>query len=242
MGEVVGELARAGLTSDSHGATPAHRLFARTNEQWRAAGRQWLADPAENKGAVLISLLVDGRPIHGDPGPTSVARVFQELRTSPSALRILLQQSLLQRARLRSVRTLLSRRQEPFNVKEHALVASTMPGPRTEVENKAMIKSTTPISSAVTPTAFTTAITRTATELITVVMISSSRPSTMALVAPLRLAIEGSPPTIWKPDQMAGRTACMAIAAAATVTICAMIMVQPANQPTTWPPSRRAHW
>ena len=121
MGEIVGELARAGLTSDSHGATPAHRLFARTDEQWRTAGRQWLADPAENKGAVLISLLVDGRPIHGDPGPTSVGQVFQELRTSPSAMRILLQQSLLQRARLRSVRTLLTRRQEPFNVKEHAL-------------------------------------------------------------------------------------------------------------------------
>jgi len=118
---LVEELARGGLTSDSHGATPAHRLFARTNEQWRAAGRQWLADPTENKGAVLISLLVDGRPIYGDPGPTSVAQVFQELRTSPSALRILLQQSLQQRARLRSVRTLLSRRQEPFNVKEHAL-------------------------------------------------------------------------------------------------------------------------
>ena len=121
MGEIVAELARGGLTSDSHGATPAHRLFARTDEQWRAAGRQWLADPTENKGAVLISLLVDGRPIYGDPGPTSVARVFQELRASPGALRILLQQSLLQRARLRSVRTLLTRRQDRFNVKEHAL-------------------------------------------------------------------------------------------------------------------------
>ncbi len=121
MGEIVAELTRSGLTSDSHGATPAHRLFARTNEQWRAAGRQWLADPAQNKGAVLISLLVDGRSIHGDPGTTSVAQVFQELRTSPSALRILLQQSLAQRARLRSVRTLLGRRQEPFDVKQHAL-------------------------------------------------------------------------------------------------------------------------
>ena len=64
----------------------------------------------------------------------------------------------------------------------------------------------------------------------------------MALVAPLRLAIEGSPPTIWKPDQIAGSTACMAIAAADTVTIWAMIMVQPANQPITSPPRRRAHW
>lgn len=121
MGEIVGELARSGLTSDGHGATPAHRLFARTNHQWAAAARQWLTDPTENKGAVLISLLVDGRPIHGDLGPTSVSRVFQELRSSPSALRILLQQSLLRRARLRSVRTLLARRQGPFNVKEHAL-------------------------------------------------------------------------------------------------------------------------
>ncbi|HEY5981756.1 MAG TPA: putative nucleotidyltransferase substrate binding domain-containing protein [Microlunatus sp.] len=121
MGEIVGELARAGLTSDDHGATPAHRLFARTDAQWMAAGRQWLADPTENKGAVFISLLVDSRPIHGSPGPTSVAQVFQELRTSPSALRILLQQSLVQRARLRSVRTLLSRRQDLFNVKDHAL-------------------------------------------------------------------------------------------------------------------------
>ena len=34
----------------------------------------------------------------------------------------------------------------------------------------------------------------------------------------------------------------MAIAAAETVTIWAMIMVQPANQPTTCPPRRRAHW
>jgi CBS domain-containing protein len=121
MSKIVGELARAGLISDEHGATPAHRMFARTNEQWRMAVRQWLADPAENRGAVLLSLLVDGRPIHGDPGPSTVAQVFQELRTSPSATRILLQQSLERRARLRSVRALLSRRQDRFNVKEHAL-------------------------------------------------------------------------------------------------------------------------
>jgi CBS domain-containing protein len=121
LGEVVAELARSGLTSDSHGATPAHRLFARTDGQWRAAGRQWLADPSQNKGAVLISLLVDGRPIYGDRGPTGVGQVLGELRTHPAALRLLLEHSLLQRARLRSARALLPRRQEPFNVKENAL-------------------------------------------------------------------------------------------------------------------------
>ncbi len=121
LGEVVAELTRSGLASDSHGATPAHRLFARTDEQWRAAGRRWLADPTQNKGAVLISLLVDGRPIYGDPGPTGIGQVLGELRSHPNALRLLLEHSLLQRARLRPPRTLLPRRQEPFNVKENAL-------------------------------------------------------------------------------------------------------------------------
>ena len=105
-----------------------------------------------------------------------------------------------------------------------------------------MINRVTPINSAVTPTELTTAITRTATELIVVVMVSRIRPSTMALVAPVTVLIAGSPPTIWKPLQIAGSTACMAIAAAATVITWAMIMVQPANQPTTSPASRRDHW
>lgn len=121
MGEIVTELARSGLTSDSHGATPAHRLFARTHEEWRAAAQRWLAEPTANKGAVLISLLVDGRPVHGDPGPTILAEVVTELRRNPSTLRVLLDQALQSRARLRTTRTLLTRRQEPFDIKENAL-------------------------------------------------------------------------------------------------------------------------
>ncbi len=121
MGEIVTELARSGLTSDSHGATPAHRLFARTYEEWRAAAQRWLAEPTANKGAVLISLLVDGRPVHGDPGPTILAEVVDELRRNPSTLRVLLDQALQSRARLRTTRTLLTRRQEPFDMKENAL-------------------------------------------------------------------------------------------------------------------------
>jgi hypothetical protein len=44
-------------------------------------------------------------------------------------------------------------------------------------------------------------------------------PSTIAFVAPVTVVIAGSPPTSWNPLQIAGSTACMAIAAAATVTI-----------------------
>ena len=52
---------------------------------------------------------------------------------------------------------------------------------------------------------------------------------------------EGSapgPPTIWKPSQIAGSTACTAIAATATVRIWAMIITQPVNQPKVVPAIR----
>ncbi len=94
-----------------------------------------------------------------------------------------------------------------------------------------MISRQTPMISQVTPTAFTMAMILTAIELINVVATSTITPSRMAFVAPVIVEIAGSPPTSWKPDQIAGSTACMAIAAADTVTICARIIVQPANQP-----------
>ncbi len=56
FGEIYGVLARAGLSGDDHGATAQHALFARTNAAWRAAGEQWLAAPAEQRGAIMTSL------------------------------------------------------------------------------------------------------------------------------------------------------------------------------------------
>ena len=103
FGEVYDVLARAGLSADDHGATAEHALFARTNAEWRAAGAQWLAAPAEHNGAMMTSLLVDGRPIHGDPGLPAVTRVFSDLRGHPGTMRLLLQESLSRRAKLRSV-------------------------------------------------------------------------------------------------------------------------------------------
>jgi CBS domain-containing protein len=120
--EVNEVLAKAGLSSDGHGATAAHALFARTNADWRAVARQWLAAPAENKGAVMASLLVDARPIHGDPGLPAVTRVFGDLREHPGTMRLLLQESLSARARLRTLRDVFTRRTDTFDVKTHALL------------------------------------------------------------------------------------------------------------------------
>ncbi len=125
FGEVHALLSRAGLTSDAHGAHAGTASFVRTNDQWRAAARTWLAAPEDHQGAIMTSLLVDGRPIYGDPGLPAVAEVFQELRDHPGTMRILLEFSLAARARLRSprdLRDLLSRRPEHVDVKAHAVL------------------------------------------------------------------------------------------------------------------------
>ena len=122
FGEVYEVLARAGLSGDEHGATARHRLFARTNAAWRAAGEEWMAAPAEHNGAMMASLLVDGRPIHGDPGLPAVARVFGDLRRHPGTMRLLLQESLSKRAKLRPMRHILARQPDTFDIKRHALL------------------------------------------------------------------------------------------------------------------------
>ena len=119
--EVSGVLATAGLSADDHGTTAQSPLFSRTNAEWRAAGRQWLADPVEYKGAIMTSLLVDGRPIHGDPGLPAVSRVFSDLREHPGTMRLLLQESLAYRAKLRTA-WLPARRPDTFDIKKHGLL------------------------------------------------------------------------------------------------------------------------
>jgi CBS domain-containing protein len=120
--EVHGVLARAGLSSDHHGATASRPPFSRTDEQWRAAGREWMAAPAKNQGAVMASLLVDGRPIFGDPGLSAVARVFADLRRHHGTMRLLLQESLSHRARMHSVLDVLVRRDGSFDIKAGAIL------------------------------------------------------------------------------------------------------------------------
>ncbi len=119
---VEASLARAGIGGDAHGATASRAPFARTNADWWAAARGWLAAPQDNQGAVMTSLLVDGRPIHGDPGLPAATRVFADLRSHELTMRLLLQESLVHRAKLRSVKDLLRRRHDTFDIKTNALL------------------------------------------------------------------------------------------------------------------------
>lgn len=120
--EIDDVLGAAGLSSDGHGATAHRPAFSRTHAQWRAAAQQWLADPVEQQGAMMTSLLTDGRPIHGDPGLSAVALVFQDIREHPGTLRLLLQDALAVRPRVRGTRDALLRRHGDFDIKHHALL------------------------------------------------------------------------------------------------------------------------
>ncbi len=111
----------AGMTVDTNGAIASMPLFARTHAQWRSAARQWLDAPLENKGMIFTSLLLDARPIWGDQGLSAVAEVFADLRAHPATLALLLHESLAEKARLRSIRDVLTGRAGTFDIKHHAL-------------------------------------------------------------------------------------------------------------------------
>lgn len=84
---VLDGLARAGFPADEHGAVATNPLFARSYEAWAAAARSWLHDPLQEKAPILVSLVVDARPVWG-AGP-SVPDVFREARRHPDLLRLL---------------------------------------------------------------------------------------------------------------------------------------------------------
>jgi CBS domain-containing protein len=71
-GRVVGELAAAGFTADAHGATAAQPLFRRSTESWRQLIRKYVENPDKQQALVLISLVADGRPVHGYGDPPDI--------------------------------------------------------------------------------------------------------------------------------------------------------------------------
>jgi CBS domain-containing protein len=121
FGEVNAILVRSGIGVDDHGAFPSRAPFARTNRQWLKAAHAWLSVPEQNQGVIMASLLVDGRPIHGDPGLPTVTRVFTDFRRHPSTMKLLLAESLARRAKFRSLKDVLTGKGDTFDVKAYGL-------------------------------------------------------------------------------------------------------------------------
>jgi CBS domain-containing protein len=94
---VASELAGGGFAADPHGASAAEASFANSSDAWRAAIRSALELNRGHEGMILVSLLLDSRPVYGS-GETS--DVLEDLRAAGrrrAVLRLMLSLALAQR-------------------------------------------------------------------------------------------------------------------------------------------------
>jgi CBS domain-containing protein len=82
-------LRACGMQPDSHGATASNPLFARSMGSWRAAARRLSEDPTREQAVILVSVIVDSRPVWAASAGASVADALWEARSHPDLLRLL---------------------------------------------------------------------------------------------------------------------------------------------------------
>jgi len=75
---VTRELAACGLPVDTHGATAADSVFVRSIGSWQQVARSRIEDPKQEQALILVSLLIDSRPVWGVHLGTQLADTFRE--------------------------------------------------------------------------------------------------------------------------------------------------------------------
>ena len=86
---VVARLEACGLDADEHGATASDPRFVRSLDSWQRAIRSWIDDPTQEKALLLVSVLVDSRPVWGVHTGTPVADSVRLAPSNPALLRLL---------------------------------------------------------------------------------------------------------------------------------------------------------
>jgi CBS domain-containing protein len=86
---VTAGLARCGLPADAHGASAANPRFARSLDSWRAAARSLIEDPTQEQALILVSVILDERPVWGVRAGAPLAEAFRDARRHPALLRLL---------------------------------------------------------------------------------------------------------------------------------------------------------
>ena len=86
---VMDGLEACGLRADPKGAVASKPLFARSHRAWQDAARSWLENPTQEKALILVSLVVDGRPVWGIRTGPPVPDAFRDARRHPDLLRLL---------------------------------------------------------------------------------------------------------------------------------------------------------
>ena len=82
-------LVACGLRNDARGATAGEPLVVRSADSWAAATRSWLDDPRQDQAIILVSVMVDSRPVWGVHTGTPVADTFRLVEPGSVLLRML---------------------------------------------------------------------------------------------------------------------------------------------------------
>ena len=82
-------LRACGQRPDAHGATASSPLFARSMQSWRAAARRLSENPGQEQAIILVSVIVDSRPVWAAGPGDSVADGLWEARSHPDLLHLL---------------------------------------------------------------------------------------------------------------------------------------------------------
>jgi CBS domain-containing protein len=82
-------LAKCRIHVDSHGATASDVVWVRSLDSWTRAAQSWIENPTEHQALILVSVLVDSRPVWGVRGGNPVAEKFRAAREHPDLLRLL---------------------------------------------------------------------------------------------------------------------------------------------------------
>jgi CBS domain-containing protein len=86
---VVAGLSACGIRVDSHGASASDLLFVRSIESWRKVARDWMEHPTREQVLILVSVLVDSRPVWGIHSGSQVSDTFRAARARPELLHLL---------------------------------------------------------------------------------------------------------------------------------------------------------
>jgi CBS domain-containing protein len=80
-------LRACGIQPDANGASAASPLFARSLASWRAVARSLDQDPTQEKALILVSVIIDNRPVFGAGGTDGLWEV--QARPGTELLRLL---------------------------------------------------------------------------------------------------------------------------------------------------------
>jgi len=96
-GEVTAGLQACGISIDAHGATASNVLFVRSVESWQRVASSWIKHPTREQALMLVSVLVDGRPVWGVHSGNPLSETFRSAQARPALLHLLARFALVHR-------------------------------------------------------------------------------------------------------------------------------------------------